>query len=149
MTATADGREALDELYWRDEILQAMFWMRGEGLAEAVTAVELARFLAADEATVASHVERLAADGYLARAGERESGRAGEGFPAAYCPLPSAYCLTALGLEEGGRSFHDEFADYLRQAHGECGPGCWCKDPEHAGEQCPNEPKQEPEHARG
>jgi hypothetical protein len=35
------SNSALDALFWRDEILQVMFWMRGEGLAEVVSAQEL------------------------------------------------------------------------------------------------------------
>ena len=68
----------------------------------------------------------LTADGYLER-------------------LPnSEYRLTALGRTEGGRSFHDEFADLIKPAHAECGPGCWCKDPNHAGEPCPSRPAAPP-----
>jgi hypothetical protein len=43
-------------------------------------------------------------------------------------------------VAEGGRSFHDEFAELIKPAHAECGPGCWCKDPKHAGEPCPSTP---------
>jgi hypothetical protein len=120
---------ALDDLFWRDEILQATFWMRGEGLAESVTAADLARFLAADESIIATALAGLAEDGYLEGAGD--------------------YRLTPLGVREGGRRFRDEFAGLTQQAHGECGPGCWCHDPEHEGEPCPNQPTQEPERARG
>jgi hypothetical protein len=121
---------ALDDLFWRDEILQALFWMRGEGLAEASTAPELARFLGAEERTVAGALAGLAQDGHLELA---SSG------------MPRAYRLTDLGIREGGRRFHDEFGDLTRQAHGECGPGCWCHDPDHEGEPCPSQPKPEPE----
>jgi hypothetical protein len=120
-----DGAEALDALYWRAEILQALYWMQGEGLAAEVAPVALAEFLVADPATVAGRLERLAADGYLEATGPR-------------------YRLSALGLVEGGRSFRDEFADYLRPAHAACGPGCWCRDPRHAGEPCPSTPAPEP-----
>jgi hypothetical protein len=138
MTTLPDGREALDDLYRRDEILQALYWMQGEGLAEAASAADLARFLVADEAAVGEVLMRLAEEGYVERAGDNAlfHSRA----------LPFSYRLTPLGLDEGGRSFRDEFADYTRPAHGECGPGCWCKDPEHEGEACPN---LEPERVRG
>jgi hypothetical protein len=36
----------LEVLRARDEVLQAMYWMRSEGLAEAPESAELARFLA-------------------------------------------------------------------------------------------------------
>jgi DNA-binding PadR family transcriptional regulator len=122
---------ALDELFWRDEILQALFWMRGEGLADAVTPSDLARFPAVDEAVIAAALARMAEEGYL------EAG-----------PFLRSYRLTPLGAQEGGRRFRDEFTGLTRQAHGECGPGCWCHDPEREGEPCPNRPDEEPEHAR-
>ena len=117
-----DGSAALDGLYWRAEILQAMYWMRGEGLAEDVAPAALAEFLVAEPGTIAHHCARLLADSFL----ELRDG--------------ARYRLTERGLAEGGRSFHDEFADYIRPAHAECGPGCWCMDPKHAGEPCPNSP---------
>ncbi len=36
MTVGQASADALDALYWRAEILQALYWMRGEGLADAV-----------------------------------------------------------------------------------------------------------------
>ncbi len=36
----------LDALRVREEVLQAMYWMRSEGLADEPAAAELARFLA-------------------------------------------------------------------------------------------------------
>ena len=37
--------ETLRALYWRDEILQVMFWLRGEGFGEQVDPHLLERFL--------------------------------------------------------------------------------------------------------
>lgn len=126
---TDDGAAALDALYWRDEILQAMYWMHGEGLADAADAAELARFLAADVSPLVRELDRLAAGGYLE-----------------LVPGPDRrYRLTELGIVEGGRSFSDEFVGLTGQAHGECGLGCWCQDPEREGELCPSlEPVEEP-----
>ena len=110
---------ALDALYWRGEVLQALYWMRGEGIATRVSAARLAEFLVADRATLSCQLADLVADGYL----ELQGGD---------------YQLTAMGVKEGGRGFQDEFGDLTRAAHYECGPGCWCQDPAHTGEQCPN-----------
>ena len=41
--------QPLDELYWRDEILQVMYWYRGEGFGESVSVRDLKTFLPADE----------------------------------------------------------------------------------------------------
>lgn len=134
---------ALDELFWRDEILQAMFWMRGEGLAERVSPAELARFLAADESLITAALLGLVDDGQLERVAETAR------LPLSHPPtLPLAYRLTPLGIAEGGRRFRDEFAGLTQQAHAACGPGCWCQDPEREGEPCPNQPAEEPERAR-
>lgn len=125
MTSSARGREALEGLYWRTEILQAMYWMRGEGLATETDPLELARFLAAEPASVHVQLERLTEDGYL----ELTPGRL------------ARYRLTEVGAAEGRRSFRDEFEGFTRAGHGECGPGCWCQDPKHAADACPGRPE--------
>ncbi|MDQ4077539.1 MAG: hypothetical protein M3220_14995 [Chloroflexota bacterium] len=104
--------DPLDSLFWRDELLQIMYWFRGEGLGEAVTPRDLLKFLDADEAQLRQHLERLVADQYAARL---------DG-------VPVRYQLTELGIKEGGRRFADEFADMTKQGHGECNnPKCSCK----------------------
>ena len=119
------GAEALNELFWRSEILQALYWMRGEGIAADVDASQLARFLAAERAMVAAQLERLAAGGFVVAADRS----------------PRRFLLTERGSEEGARSFDDEFASMTRAGHGECGPGCWCQDPRHHADACPNRPE--------
>ncbi len=104
----------LDALRVRDEVLQAMYWMSSEGLADAPSAAQLARFLAVAEGTLAAYLERFVEEGYLERSGE-------------------AYRMTAMGEEAGKRSFADEFAGLTGQAHGECDADCWCHEsPEEA-----------------
>lgn len=122
MAGRPNGAAALEELFWRDEILQAMFWLRGEGLAEEATGAKLAQFLVIEPRPLARQLARLVADGYL----ERLSGR------------PTHYRLTERGRQEGGRRFRDEFAELTHRGHGECAPGCICHDPAHAGEPCPS-----------
>jgi DNA-binding IclR family transcriptional regulator len=95
----------------QDEILQVLFWLRGEKLAEAVTARELVPWVQLDPDEIAGLLERLEAKGLLERT-------TGEG----------RYSLTAAGALEGGRRFADEFADLTRPGHGECGdPDCDCQ----------------------
>jgi hypothetical protein len=124
VTTVSDGKAALDALYWRAEILQAMFWMRGEGIATNVEPLRLAEFLAVEPAHIGTQMDALAAEGYLEVATQ----------------VPLHYALTATGIAEGGRSFQDEFAELTRSAHYECAPGCWCHDPDHVGEPCPSAP---------
>jgi hypothetical protein len=106
--------DELEVLRVRDEVLQAMYWMRSEGLADAPSAGELARFLAVPPETLGAYLERFVADGYLE-------------------PIENGYRLTASGEETGRRSFAEEFADLTRPTHGECDEDCWCQeDPEEA-----------------
>ncbi len=101
----------LDAIYWRDEILQILYWFRGEGLGEVVTPRDLAPFLDAGDELVQQHLERLVDEGYVMRL---------EG-------VPIRYRLTEWGVKEGGRRFADEFAELTRQAHGVCNnPNCSC-----------------------
>ena len=99
--------EALQALYWRSEILQVAYWLRGEGLGEIVDAALLERFLGVGADVGLGYLERLADEGYLERAGE-------------------GYRLSERGVEEGSSEFAASFADLTRPAHGECSADCWC-----------------------
>lgn len=105
----SDGAEAsaagLAALRCRDDILQAMFWLRGEGFGSATDHESLARFLSVDAALVRDQLVVLTRDGLL----EQEDGR---------------FLLSEVGVHEGGRRFADEFADLQLTAHGECAPDC-------------------------
>ena len=128
-----DGAAALEALFWRDEILQALYWLQGERLADAVDAERMAEILVANLAIVKSEMGRLAEGGYL------------DVLPGLTLGAAPRFRLTEIGRLEGGRSFRDEFGGLTRQAHGECGPGCWCNDPRRIGEPCPaSEPPPEP-----
>ena len=106
--------DELDVLRVRDEVLQALYWMRAEGIADAPPGAELARFLAVPHETLGPYLQRFVADGYLEQSG-------------------AGFGLTASGLEAGKRAFGDEFADMTRPGHGECDDDCWCHDsPEEA-----------------
>ncbi len=103
--------DQLDAIYWRDEVLQIMYWFRGEGLGDAVIAQDLVTFLGIGEEAAETHLERLVGEGYATRV---DGARVG-------------YRLTELGVSEGGRRFADEFAGLTAQAHGECNnPACAC-----------------------
>jgi len=106
--------DELEVLRVRDEVLQAMYWMRSEGIADTPDGPELARFLAVPAATLAPYLERLVRDGDLASEGP-------------------GFRLTPQGEQHGKRSFADEFADMTKPGHGECDDDCWCHDsPEEA-----------------
>ena len=100
-----------DKLAALDEILQVMYWLRGEGLADDVAARDLERWIGREARGIDTLLECLAERGLVHRVSE----------------MPR-YALTAAGVREGGRRFADEFADLTRPGHGECGdPSCACQ----------------------
>lgn len=99
--------ELLRSLYWRSEILQVMFWLRGEGFGDLVDAGLIERFLGVDAAVGVTYLERLVEEGDLQHDGEW-------------------FTLSDSGLEQGAAEFADAFEDLLRPAHGECSANCWC-----------------------
>jgi hydrogenase maturation protease len=106
--------DPLDDLKRRDEILQIMFWLHGEGFGPDVALADILRFTD-DERAVRATLGQLIEDGYL----ETVADAAGS----------SRFRLTAPGVHEGRRRFLDEFEPYLaRHAHGECGSAnCDCR----------------------
>ncbi|MGH9164456.1 MAG: hypothetical protein ACRDZW_02940, partial [Acidimicrobiales bacterium] len=99
--------EALREMFWRSEILQVMFWLRGEGFGDQIDAPLLDRFLGVEADIGVQYLELLADEGYLDRVGAR-------------------YSLSEIGVREGGLEFAASFADLTRPTHGECSADCWC-----------------------
>lgn len=99
--------ERLQALYWRSEILQVMYWLRGEGFGDAVDPAVLERFLGVDAHVGVTYLERLVGEGLL----ERDGGW---------------FTLSAAGLEAGGEEFISSFEDLMRPTHGECSADCWC-----------------------
>ncbi len=114
-----DQDPALQAIYWRDEALQVMYWLKGEGLGENLAPDDLLRFLETDPGKLGDRLAQLVEEGYLDTV-------PGDG---------SRYRLSALGIEEGRRRFLDEFAPFLgRESHMECGdPECGCHT---SGEEC-------------
>ena len=49
--------EALRALYWRSEILQVMYWLRGEGFGDLVDPPSIERFLGVDSANGITYLE--------------------------------------------------------------------------------------------
>ena len=109
--------DELEVLRVRDEVLQAMYWMRSEGLGDRPGADELARFLAVPAATLTVFLERFVADGLLTEAGGR-------------------YGLSGTGEEAGKRTFADEMAELTGSTHGQCDEDCWCQNSPEAAASC-------------
>ena len=98
---------ALRALYWRSEILQVMYWLRGEGFGDFVDAPLLERFLGVNAEIGLTYLDRLVDEGYVQRDGEW-------------------FVLSESGLEQGAVEFATSFSDLTRPAHGECSDDCWC-----------------------
>jgi hydrogenase maturation protease len=101
----------VDDLRRRDEILQIMFWLHGEGFGPDVAPADVLRFVE-DEGAVRRTLGQLVEDGYAEALAD-----------------PVRYRLTRLGVQEGRRRFMDEFEPYLaRHGHGQCGSAdCDCQ----------------------
>jgi hydrogenase maturation protease len=119
LIADARAADPLDELKRRDEILQILFWLHGEGFGPDVALTDVLRF-ASDERAVRATLGQLVEDRYLETVGDAAGS--------------VRYRLTPVGAHEGRRRFLDEFEPYLaRHAHGECGSAnCDC----HRGGEC-------------
>lgn len=110
--------EALRALFWRDEILQVMFWIQGEkfpGIGDEVDAAVLERFLGVESAIGILYLDRLVEEGLLRRVADNR------------------FQLTPEGKAHGARVFAAEMSELTGPSHGECGPDCWCHaDPDEA-----------------
>ena len=94
----------------RDEVLEMLYWIEGEGFSGASTLDAIARFLTHDRADVARTLSDLVARG-----------------DTTHNPETGGYRLTETGRKEAARRFAEEFAPMLSQGHGECNdPNCDC-----------------------
>lgn len=108
-----------DQIYWRDEILQVMFWYRGEGFGERLSPADLQRFLLLREDHLSKHMEQMVEEGYLLR-----DSRSGE----------NRYFFTEMGEKEARRRFVEEFEGLRKPGHYECNrPDCECHAPDFVG----------------
>ncbi len=106
-----DELGVLEALRQRDEIMQVLYWMEGEGLAADVRPTDLLPFIEGGEEAIGAQLEALRRLGYVEQTGN-EAGR---------------YRLSVVGRQEGRRRFVEEFTPLLRQGHGECNdPDCEC-----------------------
>lgn len=102
-----------DALAAADDVLQVMYWLRGERLASAADAATIERMSGLDALRVRAALETLIRHALVARLSTGGEER---------------FSLTEEGVREGGRRFADEFADLTRPGHGECGdPDCDCQ----------------------
>lgn len=114
----APKSEPLRAMYWRSEILQVLFWLRGEGLGDSADARLLERFLSVEPEVIEPYLRRLADEGLVDAAGD------------------GSYRLSERGAAMGAEEFTASFSDLTRPAHGECGADCWCRQSPEEAEAC-------------
>lgn len=111
----------LGSLKTRDELLQVMYWMTGEGLGSKFSIADLQRFLPSEQAVLAEDLQVMVSSGLLERGEDNK------------------FALTEQGKREGGRRFADEFESMTKPGHFECDePDCDCHNPESIGKECHN-----------
>ena len=103
--------QALDALFWREEILQVLYWMDGEGLADAVPFSRLMVLLNTDSHNLLLHLKKNIAAGFLKTEDDEVSEK-------------SSVLLTPEGKKEAGSIFRSAFEGMQNAGHGECGPDC-------------------------
>lgn len=102
---------AVDILFWREEILQVLYWMEGEGLAEAVPFNRLLSLLNTSNDNLLFHLKKNIEEGYLKSNVELLNEN-------------SSVQLTPAGKKEAGGIFRNAFEGMQKGGHGECGPDC-------------------------
>lgn len=98
-----------DPMARRDEVLEVLYWLEGEGIPGAATVAGMARFLVRPAEEVREVLEHLVARGDVEPSADSE------------------FRLTPTGKHEAGRRFAEQFAGMTGQGHGECDdPTCDC-----------------------
>ena len=105
------NKNAVDALFWREEILQVLYWMDGEGLAYAVPFTRLLSLLDTTKKNLLFHLQKNIEAGYLKSDDETIN-------------ETSSIKLTAVGKKEAGGIFRNAFEGMQKGGHGECGPDC-------------------------
>ena len=98
-------KSPLRALFWKDEILQVLYWMKGEGFGKEVSLQQVVPLLVSNEANLSYHLDKLVKDGFLTKNN-------------------GLFELTDMGNKEAGRRFSDAFSGLQKAGHGECGPDC-------------------------
>lgn len=106
------NQEALEVLFWREEILQVLYWIDGEGLAEAVSVNRLLSLLNTSKSNLLLHIQKNIIAGFLQTQNKED-----------LCETSSLQ-LTPAGKKEAGGIFRNAFEGMQKGGHGECGPDC-------------------------
>jgi hypothetical protein len=105
------NKNAVDALFWREEILQVLYWMEGEGLETSVPFNRLMVLLNTTSENLLFHLKKNTEAGYL----QTEQDELTEN-----CSVK----MTTFGKKEAGGIFRNAFEGMQKGGHGECGPDC-------------------------
>jgi len=106
-----NNQNAVDALFWREEILQVLYWMEGEGLEVSIPFSRLMVLLNTSSDNLFLHLKKNIDAGYL----QTEDDVLNE---------DSSVRLTPFGKKEAGNIFRNAFEGMQKGGHGECGPDC-------------------------
>ncbi len=111
MNVSEIEKSPLRTMFWRDEILQVLYWMDGENLGNWIPAKQILTLVNTNSDNLLYHLRKLVKEGYLDFEGE---------------PLEetSLICLSEMGKKEAGGRFSEAFQGLQKAGHGECGPDC-------------------------
>lgn len=107
ITAWEPKDPALRGVYWREEIIEVVLWLRGGGYDDGLDRDVLSSHLGIRPLAAAAHLKRLAHQGYLRRRPDRR------------------FDLTRAGEQEAQRLVAGPRTVPLGR-QGACGPECWC-----------------------
>ncbi len=105
------NKNAVDALFWREEILQVLYWMEGEGLETSVPFNRLMVLLNTTSENLLFHLKKNIEAGYLQTGDDGISEN-------------SSVKMTSFGKKEAGGIFRNAFEGMQKGGHGECGPDC-------------------------
>ncbi|MEO6132458.1 MAG: hypothetical protein ABIQ02_11460 [Saprospiraceae bacterium] len=106
-----NANQELNALFWKEEILQVLYWMEGEELGEEISFEKLVALLN----TSSDHLQKQLVRNEEAGLIKRNSGAHNETFTVG---------LTPAGKKEAGLIFKNAFEGMQKAGHGECGPDC-------------------------
>lgn len=106
-----NNNPALEALFWKEEILQVLYWLEGEELAESISVNRLIALLNTSPENLLKHIIKNEEVGLIKRITEELN-------------ETSTICLTADGKKEAGMIFRNAFEGMQKAGHGECGPDC-------------------------
>lgn len=111
MEENSKNKKALDTLFWREEILQVLYWMNGEGLAEEIPVNRLLVLVNTTTDNLLLHLRKNIDAGLLQTSDEILNEN-------------STIRLSVDGKKEAGKIFSTAFDGMQKAGHGECGPDC-------------------------